>query len=93
MEEIKRFNKDAIEDKTLLEEIKAIGNDVEKIVALANSKGYKFTIEDLNNEAQKSGELSEEELGDVAGGFVCVASGKGDFDHVVGTIADAIFVL
>ncbi len=93
MDEIKRFNKDAIEDKALLEAIKAIGNDVEKIVALANSKGYKFTVEDLSSQAQKSGELSEEELEDVAGGFVCVASGKGDFDHVVGAIADAIFVL
>ena len=67
MSEIKRFNKDLSENKGMLEEVRKIGNDVPKIVAYANSKGYTFTVADVEASAKK-GELSEEQLDKVAGG-------------------------
>ncbi|MGM0379449.1 MAG: Nif11-like leader peptide family RiPP precursor [Bacillota bacterium] len=75
MEEIKRFNEDVKEDKEMLEEVKKIGNDLEKIVEYANSKGYDFTIEDLESEADNNSELSEEQLDDVSGGLSAVVTG------------------
>ncbi|MGM0379451.1 MAG: Nif11-like leader peptide family RiPP precursor [Bacillota bacterium] len=74
MGEIKRFNKDVKEDKEMLEEVKKIGNDLEKIVKYANSKGYEFTSEDLESQADNNSELSEEQLDEVAGGFSPVVS-------------------
>ena len=68
MEEIKRFNEDVKKDNEMLEAVKAIGNDIDKIVEYANSKGYDFTIEDLENKAEAEGELSEDDLDDVSGG-------------------------
>ncbi|KJS18306.1 MAG: hypothetical protein VR69_00995 [Peptococcaceae bacterium BRH_c4b] len=70
MSEIKRFNEDLSKNKELLEEVKKLGNDVAKIVAYANSKGYNFTVADVDANAKKGGELSGEELDKVAGGFV-----------------------
>lgn len=72
MSEIKRFNKDLSENTGMLEEVKKIGNDVPKIVAYANSKGYTFTVADVEANAKK-GELSEEQLDKVAGGLVIFA--------------------
>lgn len=63
--EIQRFNKDLLENKEIQAELKTIGNDVPKIVAYANSKGYNFTVADVE---AKKGELSEEQLDKVAGG-------------------------
>lgn len=68
MTEIARFNKDLLESKEMQEEIKNIGSNLEKIVALANSKGYAFTVADIEASATKGGELSEEQLDKVAGG-------------------------
>ena len=70
MNEIKRFNEYVTENKEALEEIKAIGNDIEKIVAFANSKGFKFTVADLQAQAKNNDELSEEQLDKVAGGVI-----------------------
>lgn len=67
MSEVKRFNEDLGKNKGMLEEVKNIGNDVAKIVAYANSKGYNFTVADVEAGA-KQGELSDEQLGKVAGG-------------------------
>jgi len=70
MSEIERFNKDVREVKELQEEIKKIGNDLEKIVAFANSKGYVITIADIEALVKENGggELLEDDLDDVAGG-------------------------
>ncbi len=65
MSQIERFNKDLSTNKEMLEEVKALGNDLDKIVAYANSKGYNFTVEDIKAE---QGELSEQDLDKVAGG-------------------------
>lgn len=63
--QIEKFNKDLLENQEMQTEIKNIGNDMVKIVAYANSKGYNFTVADLE---AKKGELSEEQLDKVAGG-------------------------
>jgi predicted ribosomally synthesized peptide with nif11-like leader len=68
--EITRFNKDLLENTEMLEEVRKIGNDMEKIVAYANSKGYELTVADIEASAQKVGELSDEQLDKVAGGAV-----------------------
>lgn len=65
MNQIERFNKDLSTNKEMLEAVKALGNDVAKIVAYANSKGYNFSVADIK---AKQGELSEQELDKVAGG-------------------------
>jgi len=67
MSEIQKFSKDLLENKDMQAELKNIGSDVPKIVAYANSKGYNFTVADVEARA-KQGELSEEQLGNVAGG-------------------------
>lgn len=72
MSEIQRFNQDLKENKEMLEAVKQAGKDLAKIVAFANSKGYNFTVGDLEA-STKSGELSEEQLDKVAGGFVLIA--------------------
>lgn len=75
MEAIKKFNEAVLGNPEMLEAIKAIGNDVEKIVAYANDKGYKFTIEDLEKQNVENSELSEEQLDEVVGGLSCVVTG------------------
>lgn len=68
MSEIQRFNKDLNENKEMLEEVKNAGNDLAKIVAYANGKGYNFTVAELEASATAA-ELSEEQLDKVAGGL------------------------
>lgn len=65
MSELERFSKDINGNKEMLDAVKNIGNDVAKIVAYANSKGYKFTVADIDS---KQGELSDKQLDKVAGG-------------------------
>ncbi len=74
MTEIERFNQEIRENKEMQEEIKNIGSDLDKLVAYANSKGYKFTVADVEARAKQGGELSEDQLDNVAGG-VLVAKG------------------
>lgn len=62
---IEKFNKDLLENQEMQKEIRNIGNDMTKIVAYANTKGYSFTVADVE---AKKGELSEEQLDKVAGG-------------------------
>ena len=65
---IEKFNKDLLENQEMQKELKNIGNDMAKIVAYANTKGYNFTAADVEAHAKKGDELSEEQLGNVAGG-------------------------
>lgn len=69
MSEIKRFQEDLGKNVSMLEEVKGFGSDVEKIVAYAGSKGYSFTVADVEASAKQGGELSEEQLDKVAGGL------------------------
>lgn len=72
MVEIKRFNSDVIASESMQSEIKAIGNDLEKLVAYANGKGYQFSLEDVKG-ATGEAELSEDQLDDVSGGVVLIS--------------------
>ncbi|MFA7083542.1 MAG: Nif11-like leader peptide family natural product precursor [Arcobacteraceae bacterium] len=66
---IEKFLADVNEKKEFQDELKVIGLDFEKVTLFANSKGYDFTISDLQSYADtKKGELSDDELGNVAGG-------------------------
>ena len=67
--EIERFAKDTLSNDALRAEVKALGADQAAILALANAKGYQFTMNDVN-ELGASGELSDEQLAAVAGGYV-----------------------
>ena len=68
-EEIKRFNEAVTSDGALQEEVKKVGTSLEDLVTLANGKGFDFTLAELKElAASKEGELSEEQLDDVAGG-------------------------
>ncbi|MDD4238889.1 MAG: Nif11-like leader peptide family RiPP precursor [Desulfotomaculaceae bacterium] len=71
MSEVERFSKDVNENKEMLDAVKNIGNDMAKIVAYANSKGYNFTVADVDG---KHGELSEKQLDKVAGGGAFMVS-------------------
>ena len=74
VEALKAYGKKCIEDEELRKKAKAVG--VENIpgqVELAKSHGFDFTPEDLQSLAKEvgvEGELSEDELESVAGGFV-----------------------
>lgn len=81
MKEIERFNEAVVANKEMLEEIKAIGHDLNKMVAYANSKGFKFTIEDLEVKNKNSDELSEEELDEVVGGMFGLLQIIGGHSH------------
>ena len=71
--EIERFAKDTLSNDALRAEVKALGADQEAILALANAKGYRFTMDDVN-ELGSSGELSDEQLAAVAGGAIILYS-------------------
>ncbi len=67
MEEIKRFNEDVKSSSEMQEKVKAIGNDLEKVVNYANEKGYHFSLDDIDTMNRKK-DLTDEELDTVAGG-------------------------
>ena len=67
--EIERFAKDTLNNDALRAEVKALGADQDAILALANARGYQFTMDDVN-ELGSSGELSDEQLAAVAGGNI-----------------------
>jgi predicted ribosomally synthesized peptide with nif11-like leader len=66
--EIQRFVGDITTNKSIREELKAVGTDHKAVVSFANAKGYSFSLEDVNA-LQATGELSEEQLAGVAGGM------------------------
>ena len=79
IEAVNQFLEKVTQDNQLQEELtKAMEaeDDRQAVTDLANNKGYQFTVEELMAEIEKrqkaleSGELSEEELESVAGGFV-----------------------
>ena len=67
-DEIQRFAKDLQANEGLRAEVKALGVDQEAILKLANAKGYAFAMADVEA-LGAGGELSDEQLAGVAGGF------------------------
>ena len=67
--EIERFISDLKADENLQSEGKAKVTGVPALVQFANERGYDITVEDIREHARSQGqELSEEQLGAVAGG-------------------------
>jgi predicted ribosomally synthesized peptide with nif11-like leader len=83
---LKDFLKKANSDKELLEKLKAIGDDtdkasvINKFIEIAGEEGITLTAADFE---EQEGELEEEELFAVAGGFKkckCYVGGGGSAD-------------
>jgi len=84
IEEIRRFNTDVKSNSSMQEDIKPIGNDMDKIISYANEKGYNFSAADIK--ASPSG-LSDEDLDGVAGGGGATAVALIEAIEVVGVVA------
>jgi predicted ribosomally synthesized peptide with nif11-like leader len=71
--EIERFAKDVKTNEAFRAEIEGLGTDQDAILRLANAKGYDFTMADVDA-LGGSVELTDEQLGAVAGGLVILYS-------------------
>ena len=72
VDEIKRFQADAQDNKDLQKQIVDAGNDIDAITACANKNGYSFTADELKGAiaTKAEGELGDDDLEKVAGGAV-----------------------
>ena len=85
-ENVKAFFEKAEGDKALQEKLKALAEQEEareagdeELVKIASAAGYEFTADDVAEVRKESaGELSEDELKQVAGGAGQCRSGWGD---------------
>ena len=66
--EIERFARDIAGDEALRTLAIAIGADADAVVSFAQSRGYRFSSDDLGNYAASQGALSDAQLDSVAGG-------------------------
>lgn len=85
LEEVKRFNGAVKNSAEMQEEIKTLGNDVDKMIGYANEQGYTFTVDDINQLGQ--GNLSDEDLDKVAGGGGVVGVLVVEAVEVIGVVA------
>ena len=80
-DEIERFSKDIATDAKLRDQLKQVGTDPDQVVRFANSHGYRFSMEDVDQLVRGDGqELSESDLDSVVGGvawMVVVGSSSG----------------
>lgn len=66
---IRLFSEAVRKDPALLEKVKAVGSNVDGMVALARESGFTFTAQELKEAADAGkGELSEEQLQKLSGG-------------------------
>ena len=89
VEDLKKYGKLCVEDPAVKAKAKEIGLDnIEGQVEYAKSLGFNFTGEDLvelSKEVSPQGELSDEDLEAVAGGFVTTTAAA-----VVGAAAGVV---
>ena len=70
MSELDRLLGDLQKDPALFEEFRGLGNDVEIWAQWAHAKGYPFTADEARElSASYSGEIDEDDLEKVAGGW------------------------
>lgn len=67
--EIERFSADLNEDQGLFDEVAGKAGDLAAVVALAQARGYSFTLDEVNeHNASRSHTISDEQLDEVAAG-------------------------
>jgi len=72
MSELVRFNEAVKSSELMQNDIKAMGNDLDKIIAYAKANGFSFEVEDVTKLSKEDQVLSDEDLDTVAGGTVVV---------------------
>ncbi len=71
VENVKKFMELVVQDASLQKELAKAGTDVPKIISLGAERGLTFTAQDIKTVYDETGgELTEEQLEKVAGGFV-----------------------
>ncbi len=71
VENVKKFMQLVVEDTELQKELSKSGTDVPKIIELGAKRGLNFTAAEIKTVYDETGgELTEEQLEKVAGGFV-----------------------
>lgn len=60
------------------------------VVTLASGLGFKFTVQELRDVIAQEGELTEEQLDQVAGGIIIVGSKPGTNAILIGLLLPAI---
>jgi predicted ribosomally synthesized peptide with nif11-like leader len=88
--EIERFCRDIETMEALREELKKVGTDQPAIVQLANSKGYAFTLADVESLAAEA-ELTDAQLESAAGGATGAGgAGSSSFFEIMPTRLGAV---
>ena len=78
--EIERFAKEVGKNPAFLQELKTVGSDHKAVVSFANKKGYKFTLDDVQNEIGRTGEtMTESSLDNIVGGAMFIYGGSGGY--------------
>ena len=80
VENLKKLGKLCSEDDAVKAKVKELAEDADALIEYAKSLGLEITKEDLAlvaDEAKGTGELSEDELEQVAGGVIAVVAGAG----------------
>jgi len=85
MSELVRFNEAVKSSELMQNDIKAMGNDLDKIIAYAKANGFSFEVEDVTKLSKEDQVLSDEDLDTVAGGTV-VATG------IANALGTAVFI-
>jgi predicted ribosomally synthesized peptide with nif11-like leader len=85
MSELVRFNEAVKSSESMQNDIKAMGNDLDKIIAYAKANGFSFEVEDVTKLSKEDQVLSDEDLDTVAGGTV-VATG------IANALGTAVFI-
>ncbi|MBS7525355.1 Nif11-like leader peptide family RiPP precursor [Fusibacter paucivorans] len=98
MDAYKRFQEAVKASEAMQSEVKALGNDVTKIIAYANAKGFDFTYEDVKSLIVGDSELSEEDLDTVSGGSATIIAGAvvdvtKDTSVLASGVASTIFIM
>ena len=68
-QDLDRFISDLQRDPELLQEFRRLSSDMDAAVRWVNSRGYAFTRDEAERMDADGGELSEEDLDQVAGGW------------------------
>lgn len=88
VENVRKFMELVVKDTGLQHELAKPGTDVPKIIALGAARGLDFTAQDIKTVYDETGgELTEEQLEKVAGGFITTTAAV---CAVVGAVAACV---